>query len=138
MEPVKTVKVTLYPAYGIPPSHNKQERMHWYLRNELRKELGWWVYLAWKAAGSPRFRKPAVTYRFYFPDRRGRDPDNLIASMKGYLDGLKHYAFWDDNHKNIDLRKPEILVDKQFPRVEIDLEETDIREDDQHATPDQG
>ncbi len=49
--------------------------------------------------GATRLQTPslAVTLRFVPPDRRARDIDNLVASMKSGLDGLADVLGVDDS-----------------------------------------
>lgn len=109
-----------YPPRGL----NVSERQHWAIR---RKERDWWrseVYKAWLVAGRPYFKHPLVTVRMYFKMHRRRDPDNLTASCKALLDGLKGHAFKDDDGRTIALAV-EDHVDAKEPRVEIEMEERD-------------
>lgn len=51
-------------------------------------------------AGAPRAH---VSLTFYPPDRRGRDVDNMLASMKAGLDGLADALGLDDRHFRLTL-----------------------------------
>lgn len=110
---------------GPPPvSLNVQERLHWAKRQRLRD---WWAeqaWLVWLQAGRPRFARPAVQYRVYYATHRRRDPDNVVASLKPVMDGLKGKAFADDHSGVVTILPPVIGVDRERPRVEIVIRET--------------
>ena len=110
---------------GPPPvSLNVQERLHWAQRQRIRC---WWAeqaWLTWLEAGRPKFTRPAVQFRLYYRDARRRDPDNVIASCKPILDGLKGRAFSDDHSGVVTLLPPVIGVDRERPRVEVVIRET--------------
>lgn len=106
-----------------PPSLNRQERMHWAARKRLRDRWRRMVRVAWLAAGRPKFRRPRIAVRFFYPGRRP-DPDNAVAAVKPILDALKGYAWpGDDDAGSIELGPVELYVDRNRPRVEIVLEE---------------
>ena len=109
---------------GPPPvSLNVQERLHWAKRQRLRD---WWAeqaWLVWLEAGQPRFRRPAIQYRVYYATNRHRDPDNVVASLKPVMDGLKGKAFADDHSGVVTILPPVIGVDRERPRVETLIRE---------------
>ena len=105
-----------------PPSLNRQERMHWAVRRRLRERWKTAARLAWHHAGRPRFHRPTITVRFYYRNRRPRDPDNAAAAVKPILDGLKGAAWdGDDDAGTITLAPVELHVDRQSPRVEVEI-----------------
>jgi len=112
---------------GPPPvSLNVQERLHWATRQRLRD---WWAeqsFRSWLQAGRPTFKRPAVQYRVFYATNRRRDADNVVASCKPILDGLKGNAFTDDHSGVVTILPPIIGVDKQRPRVEIVIRETQV------------
>lgn len=59
---------------------------------------------------------------FYLPDRRRRDRDNLMASLKAAWDGLTDAGVLADDYGLIQNR-PELRVDRANPRVEIEIRE---------------
>jgi len=109
---------------GPPPlSLNVVERMHWAKRQRIRD---WWAqqsFWTWLQAGQPTFKRPAVQYRVFYATNRRRDADNVVASCKPILDGLKGHAFPDDHSGVVTILPPIIGVDKQRPRVEILIRE---------------
>lgn len=61
--------------------------------------------------------------RFYEPDRR-RDEDNVIAGLKFIQDALVCMkVLKDDSQKYVHVL-PEVFVDTENPRIEVDIEET--------------
>ena len=73
-------------------------RLHWRPKSEAVKQARWDAsYAVLEAAGgslsevrrslADQTRIP-LTIRFYAPDRRHRDEDNVIASCKASMDGL--------------------------------------------------
>lgn len=73
-------------------------RLHWRPKSEAVKRARWDAsYAVLEAAGSSlsalrraladEGRIP-LSFRFYVPDRRPRDEDNVIASMKAARDGI--------------------------------------------------
>lgn len=106
----------------IPPSNNK------YIGRTNR-----WEYQATKKRWAdniavyckPRPTSPipqaVVKIKYYFADRRRRDPDNYSGKM--LLDGLVRAGILqDDSFANIDLQLS-AGYDKDLPRVVIEIEE---------------
>lgn len=59
---------------------------------------------------------------WYLPDRRRRDPDNLMASLKAAWDGIVDAQIISDD-KQLIIHPPVIAFDSERPRVEIVMEE---------------
>lgn len=109
----------------IPPSNNKfmgNSRNF----NEYRHEKERWHWLI-KAAitGKPpdAIQKAVVKIKYFFPDKRRRDPDNYSGKM--ILDPLvREGIIADDSFNNIRL----VLsaeVDRDNPRTEIEIEKVE-------------
>ncbi len=82
-------------------------------------------YKAWLAAcpilKPYKIKKAMACYRFFMPDNRERDIDNLTKCVSDYL--VKQQVIIDDNWKVIpDLWLSSGGIDKKNPRVEIGLE----------------
>ena len=58
-----------------------------------------------------------VSRRFYLPDARRRDEDNLIKSIN---DGLNGVVWADDSW--IKSASVDVLIDRERPRVELEIE----------------
>ena len=63
-----------------------------------------------------------VEIHAYMPDKRRRDLDNIL---KGVLDGLAHAGLYEDDSQIDQLRVFRKGVDKDQPRVEVYLCESD-------------
>ena len=83
-----------------PSSLNPNTRKHWASHAAAKK--GYRTSCAWHAVSQGAKKLPpgriTVSLRFVPPDRRRRDLDNLIASMKSGLDGLADALGVDDNN----------------------------------------
>ena len=78
--------------------------------------------LALAARPGRPMERARVTAKFYFVDRRQRDPDNLLASLKSAIDGLvdAHVVGNDANMVHMPIEQ---YVDRANPRVEIEVQE---------------
>ena len=90
--------------------------------NEYRRLKEQWQWLI-RAAVTEKPSKPidraVVHIRYYFPDRRRRDPDNYSGKM--LLDPLvREGILKDDSFANVELRLS-AAVDKSRPRTEITI-----------------
>lgn len=97
-------------------------RTHWSDRNA---EVGR-VHLAVRAALDPTckpFYKPvAITVRAYFRNKRVQlDASNIPAKL--YEDGLIGWLIEDDSPKYVRSMTTVSLLDRQTPRVEIEIKE---------------
>ena len=81
------------------PELNPNKKLHHMVKHhyiQLAKEEA--VILAIKA-GRPMepFKKAHISITFIVKDKRRRDPDNLFASMKAYIDGLVYADVLEDD-----------------------------------------
>ena len=73
-------------------------------------------------------KRAVVHIKYYFKDKRRRDPDNYSGKM--LLDPLvRENILTDDSFNNIELRLS-ADIDKANPRTEINIFEIGGREDD--------
>jgi Holliday junction resolvase RusA-like endonuclease len=89
------------------------------------------AYLAGLAAinrrAAPKWVAATARATFYVRDRRRRDADNALASLKAAFDGLKDAGIVADDSGITHL--PVVFVlDKQHPRVEITVHATACKE----------
>lgn len=75
-----------------------------------------------RASERPRWECAELRSTWYLPDRRRRDPDNLIASMKAGIDGLRDADILADD-RGLVIWPPVLRVDPERPRVEIEITE---------------
>lgn len=98
-------------------------RVHWAVKRKLVEQAKHWAYLAVFEQRKGEHAKPAgkINYRcsFFPPDRRPRDEDNLIASLKSSLDGIAMAL--NVNDKCFHILEPIVGDAKKPGRVEIDL-----------------
>lgn len=135
---------------GIPPSPNRSWGRSWQAGARdvegWRNRAGIALHRALKDRtwdGRP-FRRAHVTFRFFYPDKRHRDPDNAMSSVKRLWDlfrpsdlqkryGQAPFVFWDDDWEHIPVATVEYGgVDRKSPRVEITVVE--IETDEKGAT----
>lgn len=106
-----------------PLSMNTMERMGWYKRYPYRNAWASAVFAYWLGAGRPTFQHPRITIRCYYATNRKRDADNAAGGVaKIVMDALKGHAFGDDDAGSVDLQPVQLLLDRDNPRVEIELE----------------
>jgi crossover junction endodeoxyribonuclease RusA len=68
------------------------------VRKSYRSHCGWLAVKAHADAGRPQLGAVTVSLAFHAPDKRRRDLDNALASIKAGLDGIAD-AIGVDDHK---------------------------------------
>lgn len=107
---------------ALPPSNNEFLGNSHSFRPYLaaKQEWHWMVRAALSRSGQKPDRPlghAVVTLRYFFPDRRRRDPDNY--SGKFILDALvREGVLADDSFRCVTLRL-EAETDKENPRTEV-------------------
>ncbi len=89
-----------------PKDLSPNQRLHWSRVSAAKKAYRTECFMRARIAGITTqslagASKAAVTLTFYPPDRRARDADNMLASMKAGLDGLADALGLDDRHFRI-------------------------------------
>ncbi len=90
-------------VFPWPPKElNPNARLHWAVLARAKKAYRNACWILAKKAGMSAdtlgdAKAASVHLAFYRPDKRGRDADNLIASMKAGLDGLADALKVNDN-----------------------------------------
>jgi Holliday junction resolvase RusA-like endonuclease len=104
-----------------PPSWNDYySGMHWANRVKAVNDIQWAVAAA-VPEGTELCTKPvSITVTVYF-DKRPLDSDNIPAKL--YIDGLKGLVLMDDNLSCVRSVTTISRIDKEFPRVEIEIQE---------------
>lgn len=107
----------------IPPSNNKfmGNSHNFNIYRNIKEQWHWLIRAAIREKPKEPFEKAIVEIKYYFPDKRRRDPDNYSGKM--LLDPLvREGVLADDSFKNIQL----VLsadVDKNNSRTEITVRE---------------
>jgi len=106
-----------------PLSWNKYwSGMHWSARN--REAVRVHSLIKYSTLKTKGLFKTLITVKItVFFDKRPYDPDNIAA--KPYIDGLKGIFITQDTSKYIDSVTMISRIDKDNPRVEIELKELD-------------
>lgn len=110
----------------LPPrALSPNARGHWAPKARAVKQYRMIAFIEAKNAGAgrgPAWERAEVRTVFCVPDNRRRDPDNLLASCKAALDGIVDSGLLTDDRYLI-LHPPVVVVDRKWPRVEIELTE---------------
>jgi len=96
-------------------------RVHWAKKAKTVKTYrhdAMWACIHKSSHVHKKWKRASYTARFYFPDARRRDADNAIASIKSALDGVAD-AGLVVNDSGLWPERPEFLIDKETPRLEI-------------------
>ena len=81
--------------------------------------------IGWLAKKLPAYERVDITITWYEPNLR-RDPDNIMAGQKFILDGLvAGGVIKDDSQRYINSISHQFEVDRENPRVEINVEEAE-------------
>ena len=112
-----------YTINYIPPSNNKfignSKNFNIYRREKERWH--WLIRAAITSKPKQPIEKAEIHIRYYFKDKRRRDPDNYSGKM--ILDPLvQEGILQDDSFSNVRLILS-AAVDSQKPRVEITVKE---------------
>lgn len=109
-----------WPSRDLHPN----ARVHWAVKaratKTARADAGW----AAKAAGVKKIDAGSlsVTAIFSPPDKRQRDTDGMLSSIKAYFDGIADIIGVDDSKWQISLRR-EPMVKGGSVRIEIEVVE---------------
>lgn len=107
--------------HKIPPSNNKYmgNSHNFNIYRQEKVFFQWLIKAAIRERPKMPLKKAIVHIKYYFPDKRRRDPDNYSGKM--LLDPLvSEKILQDDSFNNIELRLS-ADVDKQNPRTEIEV-----------------
>lgn len=94
------------------------------MKRQCERDIRLCIRAQWK--GKVRFQRP-VTIRYLWVEKnRRRDKDNIAFAKKFIQDSLvKEKVIQNDGWKEIDSWSDEFLVDAQYPRVEVEIEENE-------------
>lgn len=112
---------------GRLPGRNESEkaaRSHWSVGAKLKKQFTSLVAWECKAQKIKPVKQASIEVTFYEPNYR-RDEDNVFGGIKYILDGLVQASVIpNDTRKCVSLKLNPVLVDKQNPRVEINIQKS--------------
>jgi len=129
-------KKALWLTLPFPPSElnpNRSRGLHWSQRSRVtrdyREEVAWYAYAYCnhgKNGKTQMLRAPVkAVVTFVVPDRRPRDMDNLLASLKAAWDGLVDARILEgDDASRFAVERSEIRYEKGQRYVEVSLEES--------------
>jgi Holliday junction resolvase RusA-like endonuclease len=128
-----TLKVTIpLPPRELSPNYTVGSRGARLGKAAKIKKYRQTAYLAGLAAinrrAAPRWVAATARATFYVRDRRRRDADNALASLKAAFDGLKDAGIVADD-SGITHLPVVFVVDKERPRVEITVHATACKEE---------
>jgi len=119
-EPMITLTLTL----PLPPRElHPNARVHWAVKARATKQYRKTAYCyALVAQGMARreWTTAELHMTWHMPDKRRRDPDGLVASMKAAIDGLVDAGILADDDRLV-IYPPTICVDRERPRVEVTI-----------------
>jgi crossover junction endodeoxyribonuclease RusA len=108
----------------LPPRDlHPNARVHWAAKARRVKAYRYRAYLAGcvqRVGQRHAWAAAEVHTTFHVPDRRRRDPDGLMASLKAAWDGLVDAGILADDDRLV-IHAPTICVDRERPRVEIEV-----------------
>jgi len=117
---LESITVTLrLPSKVLSPNW----RGYWYTKaREARKSREAAAYRTIAALNGrrPLWKRSSLRATFYHAQRRRRDDDNLIASLKSARDGLVDAGLLDDD-AGVTTLPPIQLIDRDRPRVELTI-----------------
>lgn len=112
--------------YQKLPSTNEvitTNRLNRYAGNNLKKKVQTGLCYCFSEQTKAKYDSHVtLTVRFYEPDKR-RDEDNVIAGLKFIQDALVCMKILKDDSQKYVHVLPEVFVDTENPRIEIDIEE---------------
>lgn len=115
----RVIRVTL----PLPPRElSPNARTHWARKAVTVRSYRFCakVLAACSAPVAPGWDTATAAVTFFLPDRRRRDKDNLMASLKPAWDGIADAGVVTDDAGLTQL-PPRLEVDRENPRVEITL-----------------
>lgn len=105
--------------------YTKANRSNRYMGAKMKREQQDYIWLAIRRNAVPFEGRVRLDFRWYEKDRR-RDIDNVCFAKKFILDTLvEHGIIQTDGWRGVEGFTDTFFVDKDNPRVEIDIEETD-------------
>lgn len=120
---MKTVIIALpIPERTLHPN----ARVHWARKaravRQARYVAGWYARDTMTGKRMPRWDQAHIEVTPYYRDKRRRDADGLLASLKSSIDGIVDSGILADDGRLTYTLHP-AQVDKHQPRVVLEIEE---------------
>lgn len=115
----ETLTISLpWPSKSLSPN----ARVHWRRAHEVKKLAKRDAFYATRAARNGRIEadRVKVCVTFSPPDRRARDTDNMLASMKAAFDGISQAVGIDDSKWSLHIRPIAEPVKNGLVTVELE------------------
>lgn len=116
---VKTAEIFLpWPDRKLSPN----ARLHWAALARIKRRAKNEAFWLAKEAGVGKIEAETISVRYaiYPPDRRARDQDNIIASLKAYADGIAQAIGIDDSKWNISIAPRGAVERNGMIKVELE------------------
>lgn len=125
--PVVAIEISLPPAELSPNSARGSARIAKARAvKAYRKQAALAFLVARKRAGVGGLSAATVRAKFYLPDTRRRDPDNLAASLKAVWDGARDAKLIADDNRLTHL--PILIdVDARRPRLRVEIFDVEVQ-----------
>lgn len=107
----------------LPPKEASPNwRGHWAPKAKATNRYRWNCKIVALAKGMKHRGPTTVRYSFHFKDWRRRDPDNLVASMKAALDGIRDSGMIpDDSARDVVLLAPQVVSGAESDQVVVEI-----------------
>lgn len=115
----KTAEIFLpWPDRKLSPN----ARLHWAALSRIKRRAKNEAFWLTKQAGLGKIEAESISVRYvvFPPDRRTRDQDNIIASLKAYADGIAEAIGVDDSKWNISIAPRGPVERNGMIKVELD------------------
>ena len=104
-------------------------RVHWAVKHIKTKNARAMAETMGRASRARFTGKVLIRPVFYFAKKRRRDGDNLVSSLKAYIDGLRDAGvIEDDSTEHIEWLDPRIEIHVLNPRLELHITSLEQRE----------
>ncbi len=130
--PVSSVTILLdLPDSKLSPNYSPHSRGGAIGLDKIEKDakkLAYFETIAVLGGEKPQWEKATTQATFYFATNRTRDIRNFDAMLKPYEDGIVAAGLiLDDNHEVLTPLPTKMLIDKEYPRVEITITRGELK-----------
>lgn len=114
-----TIELPL-PHKGLTPNRRAQGGQYYKLKKAAREAGYLCAFAALKRRDAPQWEQARALIVRYGPNRMHPDGDNVVASLKHYIDGIADCGIIR-NDRGLKTDPPILEVDKDNPRIEITI-----------------